>query len=109
MPKKTYRTLHHCTCENCELHPSNKIAKQHQAINRVLSGLNERNKRRFIGVLAIQWGRGGVLQLSQITGLSRNTIDRGRNEVEHPSENPTSGIRRPGAGHPPVEKNSQGS
>ena len=107
MPNKTRRTIHICTCEICNQHPYSKIAKQHQAINRVIADLNERNRRRFAGVLAIQWGRGGILQLSQITGLSRNTIDRGRSEIEHPRENPASGIRRSGAGHPLVEKNNQ--
>jgi DNA-binding phage protein len=88
------------------LHPYNKIAKQHQAINRVLTGLDERNRRRFIGVLALQWGRGGISQLAQVTGLSRNTIDRGRQEVAGPGENLASGIRSPGAGRRLVEKNS---
>jgi hypothetical protein len=109
MPRKTKRTVHKCTCQNCTLHPYNKIARQHQAINRVLSGLDERNKRRFLGVLALQWGRGGTSQLSQVTGLSRKTIDRGRHEVEGPGENLAWGIRRPGAGRPLVEKNSQAS
>jgi hypothetical protein len=107
MPRKTKRTVHKCICQNCILHPYNQIAKQHQAINRVLSGLDERNRRRFIGVLALQWGRGGTTQLSQVTGLSRKTIERGRHEIESPGENRARGIRRSGAGRPPVEKNSQ--
>jgi len=107
MPNRTKQTIHNCICEICKLHPYSKTAKQHQAINRVILDLNERNKRRFAGVLAIQWGRGSILQLSQITGLSRNTIDRGRSEVKHPRENPASGIRRSGAGRPLIEKNNQ--
>jgi hypothetical protein len=107
MTKKSKRKLHHCTCETCERHPHSKIAKEHKAINRVLLGLDERNRRRFIGMLASQ--RGNVSELSQITGLSRNTIYHGQREVDHPRHNPGSGIRRPGGGRMVVEKNNPGS
>ena len=107
MASKTKKTLHNCRCEICVEHPYSRIAKEHKAINRVLQGLDERNKRRFVGVLANQ--QGNILQLSQITGLSRNTIYRGQIEVEHPRHNPASGIRQSGAGRLPVEKNSWGS
>lgn len=107
MSNKLKRRLHCCRCEICKLHPHSKVAKEHKAINRVLIGLDERNKRRFVGVLASQ--SRNILQLSQVTGLSRNTIYRGQSEVEYPSQNPVAGIRRSGAGRLPVEKNSQAS
>lgn len=109
MQKKTKRKIHSCTCNSCQQHPYGRTAKQHQAINRVLLELNERNKRRFIGVLANQRGRGGTSQLAEITGLSRTTIVRGRKEIEHSNKALTSGIRRSGAGRPLVEKNNQES
>lgn len=101
---KSKRALHNCGCPSCRLHPYSKIAKEHTAINRVLLGLDERNKRRFVGLLASQ--RGNILELPQITGLSRNTIYRGQSEVERSSPKPPSGIRQAGAGRLPVEKNS---
>ena len=104
MLNKSKKRLHNCTCEICKLHPYGMAAKEHKAINRVLASLDERNKRRFVGVLANQ--QRNILRLSQITGLSRNTIYRGQNEVEHPRQNPASGIRRSGAGRLAVEKNS---
>jgi hypothetical protein len=106
MPKKSKskKTLHSCTCKICKLHPYGRIAKEHKAINRVMAGLDERNKRRFIGVLVNQ--QRNILQLSQITGLSRTTIYRGQSEVEYPRQNPAPGIRRSGAGRIPVEKNN---
>lgn len=107
MAKKSKRKLHNCTCETCQRQPYSKIAKEHKAINRVLLGLDERNRRRFMGVLASQ--QGNVSQLSQITGLSRNTIYRGRQEVEHPKRNPACGIRRRGGGRTAVEKNNPAS
>jgi len=107
MQKKTKRKIHSCTCKSCQRHPYGKTAQQHQAINRVLLELNERNKRRFVGVLANQQGRGGTSQLAEITGLSRTTIARGRKEIEHSNKSLSSGIRRAGAGRPLVEKNNQ--
>jgi hypothetical protein len=107
MPNLAKRKIHHCTCKSCQLHPYGKNAKQHQAINRVLLDLNERNQRQFVGTLADQRGRGGISQLAEITGLSRVTIARGRSEIEHAKKNRSSGIRRSGAGRPRVEKNNQ--
>ena len=107
MAKKSKRKLHNCTCNTCQQHSHSKIAKEHKAINRVLLGLDERNRRRFIGMLASQ--RGNVAQLSQITGLSRTTIYRGQQEVEHPKRNPASGIRSQGGGRMLVEKNNRAS
>jgi hypothetical protein len=109
MQNKTKRRIHSCTCKSCQLHPYGKTAKQHQAINRVLLELNERNKRRFVGVLANQRGRGGTSQLAEITGVSRTTIARGRSEIEYSNKNLPSGIRRSGAGRPLVEKNNRES
>jgi hypothetical protein len=107
MSNTALQTFHTCTCTICQRHPYSNVAQQHRAINRVLASLNERNRRRFVGLLVIQWGRGSTLRLSQITGLSRNTIYRGRREVEHPRQGIRSGVRRPGGGRPHVEKNSQ--
>jgi hypothetical protein len=101
---KKKKSIHNCECAICQKHPYGKIAKEHKAINRVLAGLDERNKRRFAGLLASQQGNKSLL--SEITGLSRNTIVRGQLEVEHPSQNSISGVRRAGGGRIPVEKNN---
>lgn len=104
MPSKLKKTLHNCTCAICKQHPYSHLANEHKAINRVLIGLDEKNKRRFAGVLANQ--QGNILHVSQITGLSRNTIYRGQSEVEHSGRNQISSIRHSGAGRLPVEKNN---
>ena len=82
------------------------MADEHRAINRVLVTLNEKNRRRFAGVLALQQGRGGVAAVIRITGLSRNTILRGRDELQRNDRQ--AGIRQPGAGRLPAEKNTPG-
>ena len=99
------RRMHRCGCADCQQHPYSQTAEQHRAINRVLLSLDERNRRRFVGLLAIQWGRHSITRLALITGLSRNTIRRGKREIEHPSPKGKGGIRQLGAGRPLVEKN----
>jgi hypothetical protein len=82
------------------------VADEHRAINRVLVTLNEKNRRRFAGVLALQQGRGGIEAVIRITGLSRNTILRGRGELQRKDHQ--TGVRQPGAGRLRAEKNNPG-
>lgn len=110
MATQSGQSNHVCTCEVCRQHPYSAVAEHHRAINRVLATLDERNRRRFVGLLALQWGRGGVQRLIEITGLSRNTIVRGSAELQHPRQAPhTDRIRQAGAGRKRVEKKSRGS
>ena len=101
------KSLHRCQCPVCKKAPKSAEAKEHRAINQVISLLHEKGRRQFVGLLALQWGRGSVEQLSVITGLSRPTIRRGRDEVqrkERSSERHR--VRKPGAWRQLVEKNS---
>jgi hypothetical protein len=103
--KKRRATVCVCICVTCQQHPYSVVAEQHRAINRVWVTLDERNRRRFVGLLALQWGRGSIQQLIDITGLSRNTIVRGREEIAHPQRAPALGrVRRTGGGRIRVEK-----
>lgn len=101
--------VHQCVCPSCRQHPYSAVAKEHQAINRVSAGLNEKNRRRFAGLLALEWGRGGIARLIEITGISRNTIGRGRVEVQRVDRTARGRVRRTGAGRPASEKNSPAS
>jgi hypothetical protein len=104
---KAIQAVHVCSCHECRSHPYSKRAQEHRAINRVVAGLGERNRRRFVGLLAVQWGPGAILPLSVITGLSRKTIRRGGQEIEHPRSAPWDGrVRRRGGGRKAIEKNS---
>jgi hypothetical protein len=99
------RIEHLCTCAVCRDHPYSTTAREHRAINRVLVTLNEKSRRRFVGLLALQWGRGSIEQLSEITGLSRPTIRRGRAEVQKVERaSAAQRVRRSGAGRLRVEK-----
>jgi len=101
---KKRRWAHVCTCVTCEGHPYSRVAQQHRAINRVLVILDEKNRRRFIGLLALQWGRGALRRLVKITGLSRNTIRRGREEVQYRDQVPADRVRQMGGGRQAIEK-----
>lgn len=110
MATQSGHSNHVCPCEMCRQHPYSTVAEHHRAINRVLATLDEKNRRRFVGLLALQWGRGGIQRLIEITGLSRNTIVRGRMELQRPRRAPTTArVRQAGAGRKRVEKNSRGS
>ena len=100
-PKKRRRN-HRCECAACAEHPYGRVAREHQAINRVLATFDEKGRRRFVGLLALQLGRGGVQLAHEITGLSRMTIRTGREEIRQTDRVP--GVRRAGAGRPLFEK-----
>jgi len=98
---------HQCQCVSCTNAPRSVEAKEHQAVNQVIRLLHEKGRRQFVGLLALQWGRGGVERLSEITGLSRPTIRRGRDEVQRKERQPERDrVRKRGAGRKLVEKNN---
>ena len=101
---KPRRRLHRCECVVCAEHPYGRVARQHQAINRIMATFDEKGRRHFAGLLALQLGRGGVQLAHAITGLSRVTIRAGRKEISRPDRTP--GVRRAGAGRPAVEKSA---
>lgn len=101
---KVRRPLYQCCCSACELHPKGSVAVDHQAINRVLAMLDERQRRLFAALLAMRRGRGGIVRLAEITGLSRTTIRRGMAELRRGVGLTTRRIRNPGGGRKPVEK-----
>jgi len=101
------KQIYQCQCASCKKTLRSAEAKEHQAINQVISLLHEKGRRQFVGLLALQWGWGGVERLSVITGLSRPTIRRGRGEVQRKERQAErERVRKRGAGRKLVEKNS---
>jgi len=79
-------------------------------MNLLLSRLDEQQQRWYVLLEAKKLGHGGLTLLSQITGMSADTIRRGRDELdEELNGRPVDRVRLPGGGRPRVEKNSQGS
>jgi len=85
--------------------PSISEAEKHWL--RVLSTLNELQARLFVAQQALELGRGGVSQVSRLTGMSRPTIYRGIAELRsHREGSPPAGrdrIRRTGGGRKALE------
>ena len=106
MERKQGTEVHQCICHTCQQRPNSVIAKEHRAVNRLLAGLDEKNRRRFVGLLTLQWGRGSTQLLHEITGLSRVTIRRGRAEVQRLDRKAIGRVRRSGGGRKAVEKKS---
>jgi DNA-binding phage protein len=85
MAAPSSRGIHSCPCSSCQLDPQGAIAREHRLINQLVATFDEKSRRLYVAFLADQQGRGGLAQLASITGLSRNTIRRGQQELLHPS------------------------
>lgn len=99
------RPVYRCPCVDCRGCPDGEVARDHEAINRVLALLDERQRRLFAGLLARAQGHGGIVAVAEITGLSRTTIRRGLAELQQGSPVDVKRIRRRGGGRQAVEKN----
>jgi|SRR4051812_18372158 hypothetical protein len=97
-PERDIRACHRCSCPDCQREPEGAVAGEHQAINSILARIDERSRRLVAGLLARLYGHGGITRLARITGLDRNTIARGRRELDQADALPPGRVRRPGAG-----------
>jgi hypothetical protein len=94
--------VYRCPCSDCQQARNNPTKCLHTQINLLLSTLDERQRRLYVGLESKKLGHGGDHQLSVITGMSVPTIARGRKELDQ--EVRSARIRRPGAGRKPIEK-----
>lgn len=107
MPQKV---VHQCECPNCQQPGEHPDKELHHQMNLLLSRLDEQQRRWYVALEAKKLGRGGMTVMSQITGMSLDTIRRGRDELaEELAGRPVDGVRLPGGGRSPVEKNSRAS
>jgi hypothetical protein len=107
MPKNRSKPVRKCDCSQCIEQPSGEIALLHASINRLVAVLNEKHRRQFVGLLASHFGHGGIQYLSKITGLNRQTISRGKREIERANVALDDRIRALGGGRHKVEKKSR--
>lgn len=106
MPKNKNNPVHKCHCRECIDEPNGETALLHTSINRLIVALDEKNRRQFVGLLALQFGYGGIQYYSKITGLNRNTISRGKQEIKRANAALDGRIRTSGGGRHKVEKKS---
>src|SRR4051794_29845176 len=104
MVEPAHPGVHHCSCQDCERCPQSTIAEEHRLINQLVATFDEKSRRLYVAFLARQEGRGGLAKLARITGLSRNTIRRGWQELLHPSPDSEGRIRHKGGGRMRLEK-----
>jgi transposase len=71
------------------------IRSRYKALEPVL---DEQGRRRFAAAEAKTWGRGGVVLLSNITGLARSTIYTGIRDIENNRLAGRDRVRKPGGG-----------
>ncbi len=101
-------TVHQCQCAHCQV--EGDIMRYHTSLNRMLAVAPERQRRLIVGSLSQQPGGSNDEELSRITGLSRHTIQKGREELERGfDELPPQRQRHPGGGQPAAEKKIRNS
>jgi len=66
--------------------------------------LNERQKRLLVAIEAESYGRGGVTLVSQLTGVSRSTINIGREELKEEIIFKTDKVRHSGGGRKKIQE-----
>lgn len=93
----------HCPCSFCQQGIVSVVKHQHWLD--LLSQLNERQARLYVAEKALELGRGGIRQLAEITGMNRQTIRKGIQELQAGmAAQPTERLRRPGAGRKRIEQ-----
>ena len=101
--EKDVPAIRRCSGPECRREPDGAVAREHRAINRIIACTDERSRRLVAGFLARLYGHGGITRLARITGLDRNTIARGRRELDQADALPPGRVRRPGGGPKRVE------
>lgn len=74
-----------------------------QYMRMLLSVLNEKQRRLYLGLESLKMGRGGDVAIAAVAGANVKTVARGRQELESKEIN-MERIRRIGAGRPALKK-----
>lgn len=108
MPLPPEPTIHACECLICQAASNPAVVRRHYHINLLLSRLTEPQRRWYVGFLSQELDSPGERQLVLITGLARNTIQRGRRElVAGFADLSATQQQRAGAGRPVAEKKTR--
>src|SRR5262245_49235214 len=98
MATRKLDSIYRCTCPECQQDPKDAIAHLHSEIKRLAATLDEKDRRRFVGLWASHLGYGGVQQMARVTGMSRTTILRGQREIKCDNEGSRERVRARGGG-----------
>ena len=98
-------TIHQCECAICQQSESHPDQTEHQLMNLFMNRLNEQQQRWYAAIEAKKLGHGGTTLTAKITGLSVETIRRGRYELDDGLvDRPVNRVRKPGGGRKTTEK-----
>ena len=75
--------IHQCECIICQQSESHPDQEHHKQMNLFMSRLDEQQCRWYAAIEARKLGHGGTTLMAKITGLSVETIRRGRYELEN--------------------------
>ena len=100
--------VHSCECPICCHacdHPDKAI---HRQFNVLLSRLDEQQRRWMVALESKKIGHGGDRFMAKVSGISVETIRKGRNELDDDlNGRPTDRVRVPGGGRPRIEKKTR--
>lgn len=100
--------LHECRCPSCLQVKPHPDQVRHRQMNQLLSRLDEQQRRWYVALESKKLGHGGDMMLSRITGMHRETIRRGRRELDASLKGrPEGRVRLPGGGRQTVKKKIQ--
>jgi len=99
------RSVHQCECPECQQREFSSTKELHRHMNFLLSTLDERQRRLYVGLESKRLGRGGDQRLAMITDMNVKTIAKGRRELERAEASDR--VRAPGGGRHRTEKKTQ--
>ena len=92
------RPVHSCPCPECQ-RGTGPTAEHHRRLNRVLSRLDEQQRRWVAALEALRLGYGGFNAVAAVTGIHPETIRRGRDDLAADlRDRPADRVRLPGGG-----------
>ena len=74
----TKETVHQCKCPKCQQPVDHPDKELHHQMNLLISRLDEQQRRWYVALEAKKLGHGGITLLSQITGMSVDSLSEGR-------------------------------
>lgn len=100
--------VHTCECPICSQQDDHPDQAIHRQFNLVLSRLDEQQRRWMVALESKKIGHGGDRFLAKVSGISVETIRKGRHELDDDlATRPTDRVRLPGGGRPRIEKKTR--
>ena len=97
--------VHQCECPICSQSSDHPDKRFHRQFNVLLSRLDEQQRRWMVALESKKIGHGGDRQMAKVSGISVETIRKGRKELDADlKDRPTDRVRLPGGGRPRIEK-----